>query len=308
MGRTASSVGMMEGAFFVSRTELVEWVNRLLQVNLAKVEQCASGAIYCQIIDACHPGSISMRKVNWMAKAEHEHIPNYKVLQAAFDKLDIARHIPVDQLIRGKYQDNLEMLQWLKCYWEKEGGAGHRQYDAVTVRADKTLPPWAKPLNIFAARGTLEKENQNPRMGKADEVRQVRQPARPAADRTHGRTATSGNTSAVSAPAVRQPTKTPRSVNSSLNTSLNTSAAENETLKAKLQDQKEEILDLRANLDGLERERDYYFRKLRDVEILCLELKANMDPELKAEKVVEDVQGILYAENEVEAETDEANL
>eukprot|EP00434_Breviolum_minutum_P025821 symbB.v1.2.022826.t1/scaffold2042.1/size196763/9 len=69
-----------------------------------------------------------------------------------------------------------------------------------------------------------------------------------------------------------------------------------------------EILDLRANLDGLERERDYYFRKLRDVEILCLELKANMDPELKAEKVVEDVQGILYAENEVEAETDEANL
>lgn len=149
----------------------------------------------------------------------------------------------------------------------------------------------------------------------------------------------------------------------------------------------QEILDLRANLDGLERERDYYFRrfwaqqlcqhlwwlwparklmncplkrgpfqteaglsgtnlrdgffqksetnrgtsswfrdscvrKLRDVEILCLELKAgrffwmqwsfqtvrikfndawrklakaNMDPELKAEKVVEDVQGWRFA-------------
>eukprot|EP00435_Cladocopium_sp_Y103_P026470 s2850_g6.t1 len=37
-------------------------VNRLLQVNLAKVEQCASGAIYCQIIDACHPASVAMRK------------------------------------------------------------------------------------------------------------------------------------------------------------------------------------------------------------------------------------------------------
>lgn len=295
MGRTASSVGMMEGAFFVSRTELLEWVNRLLQVNLAKVEQCASGAIYCQIIDACHPNSVAMRKVNWMAKVEHEYIPNYKVLQAAFDKLDIARNVPVDQLIRGKYQDNLEFLQWLKCYWEKEGGAGHRQYDAVAVRADKTLPTWAKPLNIFASRG-FEKENQKPCIVKADEVRPARRAPVP-----HERT------SNPTTNAQRQlPSKTPRSMNSSLNSSLNTSAAENETLKAKLNDQKEEILDLRGTLDGLERERDYYFRKLRDVEILCLTLKANMDPGLTAEKVVEDVQGILYAENEVEAEMPEA--
>eukprot|EP00913_Durusdinium_trenchii_P015762 g14813.t1 len=76
----------------------------------------------------------------------------------------------------------------------------------------------------------------------------------------------------------------------------------------------EEILELRANLDGLERERDYYFRKLREVEILCLTLKSSMDAELKAEKVVEDVQGILYAENEVddgqvdEGQIDEAQM
>eukprot|EP00439_Symbiodinium_sp_Y106_P083884 s634_g24.t1 len=63
-----------------------------------------------------------------------------------------------------------------------------------------------------------------------------------------------------------------------------------------------ELIDLRGNLDGLERERDYYFRKLRDVEILCLTLKAKMDPELTAEKVVEDVQGILYAENDDEVD------
>ncbi|OLQ02806.1 Microtubule-associated protein RP/EB family member 1C [Symbiodinium microadriaticum] len=37
-------------------------VNGLLQVNLTKVEQCASGAIYCQIIDSCQPGSVAMRK------------------------------------------------------------------------------------------------------------------------------------------------------------------------------------------------------------------------------------------------------
>merc|ERR1719476_574814 len=128
MGRTASTVGMMEGAFFVPRTELLAWVNGVLQTSLTKVEQCASGAVYCQIIDACHSGTISMKKVNWMAKADHEYVPNYKVLQAAFDKNGIQRHIDVDKLIRAKYQDNLEFLQWMKCYWEREG-AGRRDYN-----------------------------------------------------------------------------------------------------------------------------------------------------------------------------------
>jgi len=77
MGRTASSVGMMEGAFFVSRTELIQWVNGLLQLSLSKVEQCASGSVYCQIVDSCHPGTVKMSKLNWMAKAEHEYVPNY---------------------------------------------------------------------------------------------------------------------------------------------------------------------------------------------------------------------------------------
>lgn len=116
--KSASTVGMMEGAFFVSRTELLSWINGLLQTSLAKVEQCASGAVYCQIIDACHPNTVAMQKVNWMAKVDHEYIPNYKVLQAAFDRHNIERNIQVDQLIRAKYQDNLEFLQWFKHFFE----------------------------------------------------------------------------------------------------------------------------------------------------------------------------------------------
>lgn len=315
-GKTASSVGMMEGAFFVSRTELLEWVNGLLQVSLDKVEQCASGAIYCQIIDACQPGSVAMRKVNWMAKAEHEYIPNFKVLQAAFDRLDIARNIPVDQLIRGKYQDNLEFLQWLKCYWEKEGGAGHRDYDAVSVRQDKTLPQWAKPLGLFRPRAAVprverrgEKENQKPRMPK-DEAQRNRVPGARVAVKTprsmHGVT-----------PALRAPEEF-RGEDEVVTLKKDKKVCFQDecwqAMKGQLEEQKEEILELRANLDGLERERDYYFRKLREVEILCLTLKSSMDAELKAEKVVEDVQGILYAENEVddgqvdEGQIDEAQM
>lgn len=81
---SGDSIGMMEGAFFVSRTEVLEWLNDLLQLSLTKVEQCASGAVYAQIIDAIFPGSFTFSKVNWGAKHEYEFVNNYKVLQQAF--------------------------------------------------------------------------------------------------------------------------------------------------------------------------------------------------------------------------------
>eukprot|EP00434_Breviolum_minutum_P028379 symbB.v1.2.025106.t1/scaffold2387.1/size80445/1 len=114
-----STVGRMDGAFFVSRTELLSWLNGSFQLSLDKVEQCANGAVYCQIIDACHPGAVNMKKINWAARDEHQSIPNYKVLQQAFSKVGIERHVEVDKLIRGKYQDNLEMLQWIKIYFDR---------------------------------------------------------------------------------------------------------------------------------------------------------------------------------------------
>ncbi|CAE8688454.1 unnamed protein product, partial [Polarella glacialis] len=88
-----SNIGRMDGAFFVSRTELLQWLNSTLQLNISKVEQCSNGAIYCQIIDACHPGAVAIRKVNWAARDEHQCVPNYKVLQQAFDQVGIQRHI-----------------------------------------------------------------------------------------------------------------------------------------------------------------------------------------------------------------------
>ena len=42
-----------------------------------------------------------------------------QVLQQAFSKVGIERHVEVDKLVRGKYQDNLEMLQWIKTYFDR---------------------------------------------------------------------------------------------------------------------------------------------------------------------------------------------
>ena len=37
-----------------SRSELLAWLNELLQINYTKVEQCGTGAAYCQILDSVY--------------------------------------------------------------------------------------------------------------------------------------------------------------------------------------------------------------------------------------------------------------
>ena len=86
----------------------------LKQLNITKIEQLGSGAVYCQVIDVVHPGKIPMNKVNWKAKNDYEFIGNYRLLQDAFGKVGIKRYIEVlffiskvEKLAKAKYQDNL---------------------------------------------------------------------------------------------------------------------------------------------------------------------------------------------------------
>jgi len=239
VGRNASAVGMMEGAFFVGRTELLAWVNDLLQVNLTKVEHCASGAIYCQIIDACHPNSVAMRKGNWMGKVDHEYIPNYKILQTAFDKNQIDRHVDVDKLIRAKYQDNLEFLQFMKCYWDREGGS---------IPAKPGFAPERKPVSG----------------------------SKPAAQQ--------------SAPLKLATTPRTRLRDAEQSLSKSTSSvpcAELAAAKEECKKISDESKDLRETLDGLEEERDYYFKKLRAVELFCEERLAEGSDNVNVKQITQ---------------------
>ena len=134
---SGDAIGMMEGAFFVGRGELLSWINEFFQLQLTKIEQCATGAVYCQILDAIFPGTVPLTKVKWQAKHDYEYVENYKVLQQAFAKNEIKRYIDVDKLVKAKYQDNLEILQWLKRYFDINYNG--EPYDALGRRKGQDL-------------------------------------------------------------------------------------------------------------------------------------------------------------------------
>ena len=108
-----------------------------LQLQLAKIEQCATGAVYCAVMDSLYPGTFPFSRVKWGAKSEYEYVENYKVLQAAFDKNGIKRHIDVAKLVKARPLDNLEFCQWIKAYFDKNYNGD--EYNALGRRKNQNL-------------------------------------------------------------------------------------------------------------------------------------------------------------------------
>lgn len=117
------------------RTELVAWVNEVLEMGgtVQRVEEMASGALYCQLVDATRPGCVPLKKVNFEARLEHEFIKNFKVLQDVLTHLRVPKVVPVERLVKGRMQDNLEFLQWL-CQYCHEAGGDAGEYNAKERR------------------------------------------------------------------------------------------------------------------------------------------------------------------------------
>lgn len=250
------------GAYFVGRNEILHWINTTLQLHLTKVEETAKGAIQCQLIDAVHPGTVAMHKVNFEAKSEYEMIQNYKVLQDAFNRLKIEKHIEVTKLVKGRPLDNLEFMQWLKRYCDSvNGGFVNQNYNPVERRENCKGGKEINKKSCLAASST-------------------------------GLAATKG-TQAI----VKGPSAGPRRVE----ISASSTAAHGVMPAAQLapavpmvpasevEGLTEQVTELKLSVDSLEKERDFYFAKLRDIEILCQSSQIENFP------VVMAVQKILYA-------------
>nr|XP_046221736.1 microtubule-associated protein RP/EB family member 3-like isoform X2 [Oncorhynchus gorbuscha] len=130
----------------LSRHDMLSWINESVQMNYAKIEQLCSGAAYCQFMDMLFPGCIPLKKVKFQAKLETEFLHNFKLLQTSFKKIGVDKIIPVDKLIKGKFQDNFEFVQWFKKLFDANYDG--KEYDPLGARQGQDTAPTPNPGQV----------------------------------------------------------------------------------------------------------------------------------------------------------------
>ncbi|XP_036223793.2 microtubule-associated protein RP/EB family member 3 isoform X2 [Bactrocera oleae] len=102
----------------LSRHEMLRWINTTVQGEYTKIEELCSGVAYCQIMEILFPNSVGMKKIKVSAKLEHEFLHNLKLFQMAFTRINYEKSVPIERLIKGRFQDNFEFLQWFKKFYD----------------------------------------------------------------------------------------------------------------------------------------------------------------------------------------------
>lgn len=97
-----------------SRTELLSWLNDLLKLGISKIEHVGKGAVPCQVLDSIY-GDVPLQKVKFSANQEYEYIHNFKVFQTALTVHRIEKDIPVEKLVKLKFQDNFVRKVFCFC-------------------------------------------------------------------------------------------------------------------------------------------------------------------------------------------------
>ncbi|GAB9471408.1 Microtubule -associated protein eb1 [Globisporangium polare] len=285
MAAADQNIAMMDGTYFVGRKEILDWVNGICCTSLSKVEQTCTGAVACMILDSMYPGKVPMSKVDWSANKDYEYINNYKVLQKCFTNLKIDKHIEVDRLVRGKYQDNLEFMQWFKKFYELN--ASGQPYDAIAVREK------GKGGALYTSKfgGSAAARRKPASTLGATRTTAAKPPGAPVSGSRVGATGTKSAVGATRRPVGSAGGAVPAAPvvaagNAELERELEELTGVNETLT-------NENGELRLAVEGLEKERDFYFGKLRDIEILLQGTEGS-----DADPIAQSVFKILYATEE----------
>lgn len=232
----------------LSRHEMLNWVNDCLQTSYSKIEELCTGAAYCQFMDMLFPGCIGIKKIKFKTNQEHEYIQNFKYLQASFKKIGCDKNIPIDRLVKGRFQDNFEFLQWFKKFFDANyAGQAYCPVEArggvqlgATKNATRVMAqPQQKPIIRVAPHSQMK--NSSPKFG-----------------------------------------MTPNRVAGGAGDSIRIDELNNQ------------LSEMKITVEGLERERDFYYGKLRDIEVICQKETENPDVKEFLEKVLE----ILYATEE----------
>ncbi|KYN18007.1 Microtubule-associated protein RP/EB family member 1 [Trachymyrmex cornetzi] len=286
----------------LSRHDMLAWVNDCLQSSFTKIEELCTGAVYCQFMDMLFPGSVPLKRVKFKTNLEHEYIQNFKILQGGFKKMNVDKVIPVDKLIKGRFQDNFEFLQWFKKFFDANYDG--REYDAYDARGciplgsgivpiDRLVKgrfqdnfeflQWfkkffdanysgAEPYDALAMRGgeAMGSGGSNAPRGGSN------------AKRTSPRDTISSTKPAprTTVNKVQQPYRAPPK-----------NTVGNRGDNGKVEELSAQLVELKMSVEGLEKERDFYFGKLRDIEVMCQDCDNGGDPPPIVQKILE----VLYA-------------
>ncbi|XP_075993268.1 microtubule-associated protein RP/EB family member 1b [Genypterus blacodes] len=227
----------------LSRHDMLAWINESLQMNFTKIEHLCSGAAYCQFMDMLFPNSVPLKKIKFGAKLEHEYIQNFKLLQAAFKRMGVDKIIPVDKLVKGKFQDNFEYVQWFKKFFDANYDG--KEYDPVEARQGQDTMPMANSSMSALNKPPKKVLNQAPQRPPVAKVAPKMAPS------TAKRPGGGGGDE-----------------------------------RAELVN---EVEALKSTIQDMEKERDFYFGKLRNIELICQEKEGEGDPTLQ--RIID----ILYA-------------
>ncbi|KAH8407401.1 hypothetical protein KR222_003358 [Zaprionus bogoriensis] len=140
----------------MSRHQMLEWVNNMVDGQFKKIEELCSGRVaYCQMMEMIFPNCINLKRVKLSAKLEHECFHNMKLFQGALTRLKLDKTIPVDRLIKGRFQDNFEFLQWFKKFFDSQAPG----LENLKSAANAVQPKPIKPRHIVTATAAASSAN-----------------------------------------------------------------------------------------------------------------------------------------------------
>ena len=174
--------------------------------------------------------------------------------------MSVDKVVQVDRLVKGKFQDNFEFIQWFKKFFEANY-VGEECEDSLARRGSefsgggKADRPAGKPASVIRSGKPRCSPTPRPAME-----------AMEAAARTAARSEVGGGSGRA----------------------MNGMSGE-----AQVEDLTNQVQEIKLTVEGLQKERDFYFGKLREVEVVCQE------NEVTGGEAVRKVLGILYRTEDV---------
>ncbi|XP_062142662.1 microtubule-associated protein RP/EB family member 1-like [Drosophila sulfurigaster albostrigata] len=166
-----------------SRQSMLVWINQCLKSNLSKIDHLGTGAAYCSLMDILFPDSVNMRRVKFASLLENDFKNNFALLQQAFKKHGVEKIIPVNELVKGKFQDNYDFVIWFRLFYNANFKKVAEGYDVEKRRCGQSFIVGAVPKWYHRSHTTLTLINEDSKPKGAGDFVSPRQLVRNACNR-----------------------------------------------------------------------------------------------------------------------------